>query len=70
MRDLSQARPNTGFNAARLQLSDLAEDGVLDPAQFAIRGLQIAFSHARNVLQTGAFDISAASPSSPNIQSV
>lgn len=50
---------DTGFNALQLSATNLETDGVLDPTAIAIRTLQIAFSHARRVLQTGAWDISS-----------
>jgi len=46
-----------GFNSSKRQISNLIEDGVLDSSHGLIRGLQIAFAHARNTLQTGDWEI-------------
>ena len=46
-----------GFNSSKRQISNLIEDGVLDSSHALIRGLQIAFAHARNTLQTGDWEI-------------
>lgn len=60
LQDLEPQRGNleVGFNALTLATDNLVKVGVLDPVTIAVRGLQIAFSHARKVLQTGAWDIS------------
>ena len=57
-----------GFNAEKRAVSNLVEDGILDATRVVVRGLQVAFTHARTVLQTGAWDISdrAQLPSSPS----
>ena len=47
-----------GFNAEVRQICNLSTDGVLDATKIVVRTLQIAFAHARTVLQTGAWDIS------------
>jgi chaperonin GroEL len=65
LRELEENSSNKiGFNAIKRAVSNLDEDGILDPTNTAIRGLQIAFAHARKVLQTGAWEI--ASPPSRN----
>jgi chaperonin GroEL len=46
-----------GFNSSKRQISNLIEDGVMDSSHALIRGLQIAFAHARNTLQTGDWEI-------------
>ena len=46
-----------GFNSSKRQVSDLVEDAVLDSSYVLIRGLQVAFAHARNALQTGDWEI-------------
>lgn len=38
-------------------VADLNADQIFDATKVVIRGLQIAFAHARNVLQTGAWEI-------------
>lgn len=50
-----------GFDAAKRQITNLKDGQVLDAKKIVIRSLQVAFSHARNVLQTGAWEI----PGSP-----
>jgi chaperonin GroEL len=49
---------SVGFNAETRRVSNLQDGGVLDATKVVVRGLQIAFAHARTVLQTGAWDIS------------
>jgi len=49
-----------GFNSETRRIGNLREEGVLDATKVVVRGLQIAFAHARTVLQTGAWDISEA----------
>jgi chaperonin GroEL len=53
-----QNDPEIGFNARELKVENLARAGVLDPASIVKRQLQIAFGHARNVLQTAGWDVS------------
>lgn len=57
-----------GFNSQKREVSNLVEDGVLDSSQVIIRGLQIAFAHARNTLQTGDWEIASEQP--PLVQSI
>lgn len=59
-----QNSPNLGFNAEADKLQDLVEQGVLDPTKLVEMALKVAFSHARSVLQTGAWDISGSSSGS------
>jgi chaperonin GroEL len=47
-----------GFDAEALIVADMKLKGVVDPVTITIRSLQIAFGHAREVLQTGAWDVS------------
>lgn len=47
-----------GFDARDLKVENLARAKVLDPASIVRRQLQIAFGHARKVLQTGGWDVS------------
>lgn len=53
-----QNNPEIGFDARELRVENLARAGVLDPASIVKRQLQIAFGHARKVLQTGGWDVS------------
>jgi len=46
-----------GFDATRRQITNLKAGQVFDATRIVTRGVQIAFSHARNVLQTGAWEI-------------
>jgi chaperonin GroEL len=50
--------PQFGFNARKLIVENIVEAGVLDSAIITKRQLQIAFGHARKVLQTGGWDVS------------
>lgn len=54
----SVAEFGIGFDALGRNLADLPQVGVLDSTHVILRGLQIAFAHARKVLQTGAWEIS------------
>jgi chaperonin GroEL len=45
-----------GFNASTRQIENVREAEILDPTKAVILGLQIAFSHARQAMQTGAWD--------------
>jgi len=49
---------SVGFNAETRRVGNLLDEGVLDATKVVVRCLQIAFAHARTVLQTGAWDIS------------
>ncbi len=53
-----QNDPEIGFDARELKVENLARARVLDPASIVKRQLQIAFGHARMVLQTGGWDVS------------
>ncbi len=46
-----------GFDAAKREIVNLKDAKLFDAARIVIRALQIAFVHARNVLQTGAWEI-------------
>ena len=52
-----------GFNAEKRVVEDLDAAGVLDATRIVVRALQIAFVHARTVLQTGAWDLTQRAPS-------
>jgi len=51
--------PNVGFNATTGNIEDLMEAGVVDSVWPLRLSVQVAFSHARSVLQTGTWDMSA-----------
>ena len=53
-----QNDPEIGFDARKLKVENLVRMRVLDPASIVKRQLQIAFGHARSVLQTGGWDVS------------
>jgi chaperonin GroEL len=57
--------PEIGFDARELKVENLAKTRVLDPTSIVIRQLQIAFGHARKVLQTGGWDVSRFYPKAP-----
>ena len=49
-------RPGTGFNSETSKVQDLATAGILDPVATVTYALRLAFSHARTLLETGAWD--------------
>jgi chaperonin GroEL len=49
--------PNVGFNTATGQIEDLVEAGIIDSVWPLRISVQVAFSHARAVLQTGAWEM-------------
>jgi chaperonin GroEL len=51
-------KPGTGFNSEAGKLQDLGSAGILDPAATVTHAIQLAFSHARILLETGAWDSS------------
>jgi len=57
-------KSGTGFNAESGDLEDLSLAGIFDPVATVAHSVQLAFSHARTVLATAAWD-STASPESP-----
>jgi chaperonin GroEL (HSP60 family) len=65
----SSDRPELGFNALKLNVTNLQEDGVLDASEVLKRGLQIAFAHARKTLQTGAWEITSSNSKQPDLSS-
>lgn len=50
-------KTTTGFNIVTSQVEDLAKAGILDPAKMLRSGLEIAFSHARVMLETSEWDL-------------
>jgi len=46
-----------GFDAETRQVVNLDQSGILDPTGMSIRAVQLAFAHARAILQTGAWDL-------------
>jgi chaperonin GroEL (HSP60 family) len=54
-----------GFDAETKNVVDLKERGILDPVTITTRALQIAFGRAREVLQTGAWNITKPNPILP-----
>ncbi len=48
--------PQTGFNAETGELQDLGMLGILDPVATITHAVQLAFSYARTILETGAWD--------------
>jgi chaperonin GroEL len=53
---------SVGFNADSRKVEDLEQAGILDPANMCIRAVQLAFVHARAILQTGAWDLTERTP--------
>jgi chaperonin GroEL len=51
--------PNVGFNTTTGNVEDLMKAGVIDAVWPLRSSVQVAFSHARSVLQTGTWDMSA-----------
>jgi chaperonin GroEL len=45
-----------GFNSDNGKVEDLAAVGIIDPAATVSRAVQLAFAHARTLLETGAWD--------------
>jgi len=46
-----------GFNARSGKVENLDEAGVVEPALLLVQALRIAFSHTREILLTGAWDL-------------
>lgn len=51
-------KPGTGLNSETGKLQDLGSAGVLDPAATVTHAIQLAFSHAKTLLETEAWDSS------------
>lgn len=49
--------PSVGFDAEARQVVDLDQAGILDPTTLCVRSVQVAFAHARAILQTGVWDL-------------
>jgi chaperonin GroEL len=54
-----------GFNAETGDLQDLDTAGVFDPVTIVTHSVQLAFSHVKTLLSTGAWDRSASEPKKP-----
>jgi len=55
---IQQSSDNSiGFNAESGKVDNLENSGVLDPTVMCTTALQLAFVHARAILQTGAWDL-------------
>lgn len=52
---LESSITSVGFDPQRKTLRDLVADGALDPIQLLRTSLEVAFSHARMILKTGAW---------------
>lgn len=52
----SKGQPEIGFNLATQKYENLRTAGVLDAARAATSAVQIAFSHARTILETTSWD--------------
>jgi chaperonin GroEL len=52
-----QAALVNGFNAKSGKVENLDEAGVIEPARLLVQTLRIAFSHTREILLTGAWDV-------------
>lgn len=61
VRQLGEGDDRAVFDAAKRGAVSPNEAQLFDAARVVIRVLQIAFVHARNVLQTGAWEISETS---------
>lgn len=61
----ASAEDRIGFDAESRQLADLEKKGVLDATKLCTTALQLAFVHARAVLQTGVWDLTDRSSARP-----
>jgi chaperonin GroEL len=57
------SKPGMGLNSDTGKLQDLNSAGVLDPVATTTHGIQLALSHARTLLETGAWDSTPHEPS-------
>jgi chaperonin GroEL len=56
--NLCKSSPDSvGFNAESRRIVDLYEAGVADPTRTCVTAVQLAFAHARAILQTGVWDL-------------
>jgi chaperonin GroEL len=53
---------SVGFNAESRQIEDLDQAGIADPTRTCTTAVQLAFVHARAILQTGVWDLTERSP--------
>jgi chaperonin GroEL (HSP60 family) len=49
------SEPSVGFDPEAKRLSDFLDAGALDPVKLLRVALEVAFSHARMILKTGAW---------------
>ena len=48
---------SVGFDAETRRVANLDQSGIVDPTGMCIRAAQLAFAHARAILQTGVWDL-------------
>jgi chaperonin GroEL len=61
---VQEASGTIGFNAESRKIEDLLASGILDPTNTVVWALRLAFTHTREILQTGAWETNdTASPS-------
>jgi chaperonin GroEL len=53
----NDANPKVGFNVDSRAVEDLAKAGVIDPAKTLKEALLFAFSYAKGIIETGAWDV-------------
>jgi len=58
----ASSSPSVGFNAESRQVVDLEQAGVIDPTRMCTSAVQLAFEHARAILQTGVWDLTERTP--------
>jgi chaperonin GroEL len=61
----ASADDKTGFEAESRRVADLEKAGVLDATKLCTTALELAFVHARAVLQTGVWDLTDRTPERP-----
>ncbi|HLK52862.1 MAG TPA: chaperonin GroEL, partial [Candidatus Angelobacter sp.] len=54
-----ESNPNVGFNADSGAIEDLSKTGIIDPAKTLKEALLFAFSYAKGIVETGAWDLQA-----------
>jgi len=69
LKKIKRARtPGTGFNAETGKVQNLGTMGVLDPVATVTHAIQLAFSHARMLLETGAWGSNVPQPQSQLVE--
>jgi chaperonin GroEL len=56
---LEQAIPEISFNANNRALEDISASGIIDPTETTVKAIEVAFSRAKELLQTDDWDLSA-----------